>query len=73
MSKTNENKEVSVPLKAYSLKELAQIYDVSTLTLRHWISAFKEELGVRRGRYYTIPQVKIIFENLSLPSVYYEK
>ena len=29
---------------------------------------FEKEIGEKQGRYYNIPQVKIIFEKLSLPS-----
>lgn len=68
-----ENKNQGVPLKAYTLKELALIYDVSTKTMRRWMEPFEKELGPKRGRYYTIPQVKIVFDNLSLPSIYNEK
>ena len=54
MENTNDKeqeKEQSIPLKPYTLKEL----------------------GLKRGRYYTIPQVKIFFDNLSFPTQYTEK
>ena len=73
MSKTNENKPANIPLKPYTLKELAQIYGVSTITMRSWTKAFIRELGEKRGRYYIIPQVKMIFDNLGLPSIYHEE
>ena len=56
-----------IPVKPYSLGELAAIYGVCGRTLKKWISEFKDEVGERKGRYYTIPQVKIIFSNLCLP------
>jgi hypothetical protein len=73
MKNENENKTASVPLKAYNLTELARIYDVTPVTMKKWIKPFEKELGVKCARLYTIPQVKMIFENLSLPSIYYEK
>ncbi|MBI4929303.1 MAG: helix-turn-helix domain-containing protein [Bacteroidetes bacterium] len=71
MEKT-ENKNQGVPLKPYTLKELARIYGVSTKTMHRWMEPFEKELGIKRGRYYTIPQVKMFFDNLSLPSIYNE-
>lgn len=57
----------TVMVKPYTISELARIYGVCRETLQKWINEFKEEVGERKGRYYTIPQVKIIFENLSVP------
>jgi len=71
MEKT-ENKNQGVQLKPYTLKELARIYGVSTKTMHRWMEPFEKELGPKRGRYYTIPQVKMFFDNLSLPSIYNE-
>jgi transposase len=68
-----ENNENKVPLKPYTLKELAKIYGVSIKTMHRWMEPFKDEVGPKRGRYYTIPQVKIFFDNLSLPGEYTEK
>ena len=56
-----------IHLKPYKLTELCAIYEVSKPTLRKWISELKE-LGKRNGHYYSIAQVKIIFDNLLLPS-----
>lgn len=68
----SENKNQGVPLRPYTLKELARIYGVSTKTMHRWMEPFKDELGPKRGRYYSIPQVRIFFTNLSLPSIYNE-
>lgn len=71
MEQSNESK--GFLLKPYTLTEIAQIYGVSVRTMHQWMGPFKEKIGAKRGRYYTIPQVKVFFDNLSLPSIYLEK
>lgn len=56
-------------LKAYSNKELAIIYKVSSRTMQRWISPFKGEIGLRNGHYYTPKQTKVIFEKLGIPDL----
>ena len=56
-------------LKAYSKKELAEKYEVSVKTFNKWLEPFTEKVGVKRGRYYTVNQVKTIVEVLGLPGV----
>ena len=55
------------PLKPYSMKEMAMIYDVCGKTFKRWIHPFEDEIGKKYGRYYNINQVKVIFEKLGLP------
>lgn len=62
-----EINSTQIRLKPYSISELARIYEVDARTLKKWLEPFKEEIGVKRGRFYTIPQVRIIFDKLSLP------
>lgn len=62
-----EKPKQTVLVKPYTVTELARIYGVCRETLQKWIDEFKEEVGEKKGRYYTIPQVKIIFKNLSVP------
>lgn len=57
-----------IQMKAYSLSELARIYQVDWRTFKKWLRPFEKEIGEKQGRYYNIPQVKIIFEKLDLPS-----
>jgi hypothetical protein len=57
-----------IKLKPYNLSELADMYGVDRRTFRRWISDFKDELGERKGIYYSIPQVKIIFSKLGIPA-----
>jgi transposase len=56
-------------LKAYSKKELAEKYEVSVKTFNKWLEPFAEKVGEKRGRYYTVNQVKTIVEVLGLPGV----
>jgi transposase len=56
-------------LKAYSKKELAEKYEVSVKTFNSWLKPFEEKVGAKRGRYYTVNQVKTIVEVLGLPGV----
>lgn len=56
-----------MPIKPYSLKELAAMYHVAKNTFKKWIEPFQNELGKRSGYYYSNIQVKIIFEKLGTP------
>lgn len=56
-----------IEIRPYTLKELSNIYQVSDKTFRRWLDLFRDELGKKCGNYYTIPQVKIIFDKLGLP------
>jgi hypothetical protein len=56
-----------IKLKPYSPADLAEIYDVDPRTFKRWIAPFEEAIGERQGRYYTIKQVKVIFDKISLP------
>lgn len=54
-------------LKPYSVTDLAKIYGVCNRTFKKWVNEIKE-VGPKKGRYYSIPQVKIIFENMKVPT-----
>jgi len=60
---------IKVQLKAYTTKELALIYDVSEKIMRGWITLFEDQLGKKKGRYYTPRQSRIIFDKLGIPEV----
>jgi hypothetical protein len=64
-----EEKDFFIPIKPYMLCELAAIYGTSRITMRKWINKIESQVGKREGRYYTIPQVKIIFKLLDTPSM----
>lgn len=61
--------EPKILLKAYTLKEVAEIYQVSNRTMRRWLIPFKTEIEPRLGHYYCPKQVKIIFEKLGIPEI----
>lgn len=63
----NESGNSKIRLKAYSMKEVAGLYDVSGKTLKTWLLPFKNEIGRRSGRFYTPKQMKVIFEKLGIP------
>ncbi len=54
-------------LKAYSKRELAEKYQVSVKTFDKWLKPFTEKIGEKRGRYYTVNQVKTMLEVLGVP------
>ena len=56
-----------IQIKPYSLKELAGIYNVSKNTFKKWLVPIKAEIGERKGYYYTVHQVEIIFKFLGIP------
>lgn len=56
-------------LKAYSPKEIRNLYDVSALTFKKWTESFKDEIGELKGKYYTVSQVKIIIDKLGAPGI----
>ncbi|MCC7301111.1 MAG: hypothetical protein IT233_00570 [Bacteroidia bacterium] len=63
--KTESNQ---IKLKPYSMTELARIYGVDPRTLKKWLVPFEKEIGIKQGRFFQIPQVKLIFDKLSLPT-----
>lgn len=63
-----KTESTQIKLKPYSMTELARIYGVDPRTLKKWLVPFEKEIGIKQGRFYQIPQVKLIFDKLSLPS-----
>ena len=63
------NELKTIALRPYSTGELAEIYGVHSKTFSKWLKPFAEEIGSRRGRMYSIVQVKIIFEKLGVPGI----
>jgi hypothetical protein len=62
------NKELKpLSIKPYMPGELAKYYQVSEKTFRCWLTAFKDKLGKRSGRYFNIKQVELIFQELGTP------
>ena len=57
----------TIEIKHYSAKELAKLYGVCDKTLIKWMKPFNNDIGEKQGRYYTVAQVRIIFEKLGTP------
>lgn len=63
------NKNDIIHVKPYSTVELARLYGESVKTFRKWIQLFENEIGCKRGRFYSVRQVKLIFAELDVPHV----
>jgi hypothetical protein len=61
------NPEPKPIVRVYTISELADSYKVSTKTIKTWLKPHAQEIGPRRGRYYTLLQVRTIFEKIGLP------
>lgn len=71
MSTTNPmDKPSFILLRPYTLKELCALYGVCRYTFNKWLKPFENEIGVRQGFYYSIHQVKVIFDKLGYPTIY---
>ncbi|HSH66544.1 MAG TPA: hypothetical protein VLB84_12330 [Bacteroidia bacterium] len=67
-----KHEEILAPkirLKAYSPREVAELYDISNRILKKWLVPFEDEIGARIGHYYSPKQMKVIFEKLGIPHV----
>lgn len=58
-----------VPVKCYTHQDLMYHYGVAWSTLQKWIKPFEKQIGPKVGHFYTIKQIRIIFENLGHPEV----
>lgn len=54
-------------VRPYTYKELTELYGVSKKTLQTWLRPFKDQVGEKRGRYFTVIQIDVIFKNLGFP------
>ena len=58
----------SIPIKPYTVLELARLYGISDRTMKKWLRPFESEVGEKLGYFYNIAQVKIIFKKLGTPA-----
>jgi hypothetical protein len=65
--------EISVPVRPYTLTELCDLYKVCDRTLKKWLHPFREEIGYNPRTILKISQVEIIFNKLGVPYVIKEK
>jgi hypothetical protein len=68
MNNVKHREKRQIEIRPYTLRELASIYGVCSRTLKKWMEPFLTEIGEKKGRYFTITQVKIVFKMLSTPS-----
>lgn len=68
LNKANDHEKKLIEIKPYNVKDLAVIYGVSRKVISGWLKLHKSAIGEKHGQYYTVLQVKIIFEKLGLPS-----
>lgn len=61
-----------VEIRSYSIGELSKLYEQSVKTMNRWLKPHNDIIGKREGRYYTVKQVKQIFELIGLPKDYDE-
>lgn len=54
-------------LRPYMKKELAQLYNMSPKAFNGFIRDFEDEIGPKKGRYYTIKQVERLIKCVGLP------
>ena len=54
-------------LRAYTPKEMRNLYGVSSHIFKKWIEDFHDEIGELKANSYTIAQVKIIIDKLGVP------
>jgi hypothetical protein len=64
---SSRNKNNAVGLRPYTKTDLSELYGMSIRSFYTLLKPYEEELGPKLGRYYSIKQVEIIFENLGLP------
>ena len=58
---------VQFALRPYSVKQLSELYGVSSKTFRRWLKPFLEAIGEKLGYYYNISQVRFIVQKLGVP------
>lgn len=47
--------------------QIAKLYGIGMKTFKKWIDPHLYEIGEKRGRFYTVKQVKIIMDKFGIP------
>ena len=58
---------IETQVKAYRVKELAELYGVSEKTFKGWLRPYHETIGEKKEWYFNTLQVRIIFDKLGQP------
>jgi len=56
-----------IEVRPYNMKELCNLYNLSYKVMSGTLQSFNDLLGKRRGYYFSVKQVEIIFEELGVP------
>ncbi|MEW6058407.1 MAG: hypothetical protein AB1540_17535 [Bdellovibrionota bacterium] len=56
-------------LRPYTKKELADLYEVSDRCFSTMLKPFEQFIGKKKGWYYNVNQVTVIFQKLGYPAV----
>ena len=56
-----------MPVRAYTLKQIASLYGVSNQTFKLWLKPFEKDIGKRIGHFYSVKQIEIIIDKLGTP------
>lgn len=67
MSETLLEPAIHFTFRPYNIKELISMYNVSYKTWRTWVEPHAATIGEKRGRYYTVNQVKSIVTIFGYP------
>jgi hypothetical protein len=62
-----QKKRNAMPVRAYTLKQIAGLYGVSNQTFKLWLKPFEKEMGKRIGHFYSVKQIEIIIDKLGTP------
>ena len=63
---------VKIEIRPYKNKELRSMYgmDENPKAWKKLLDRYKEEIGERKGQFYDVHQVKIIFQKCGVPGVF---
>lgn len=64
---SNKKEEGKFVLRAYTPKEMRNLYGVSSHIFKKWIEDFQDEIGELKANSYTIAQVRTIIDKLGIP------
>ena len=56
-------------VKPYRTMDLCIIFDIGYKTFRRWVKEHQEEIGIRRGIYYSIDQVEVMLGKFGRPHI----
>lgn len=60
--------KIHINAKPLTTGQLAELYQVNERTFKNWLEPYIQEVGEKRGNFYTITQVEIIFAKLGIPT-----